>query len=182
MFIQPTNIIDVKIINPKLFKDNRGFFAETFSVRDFRDHGMPFDFKQDNQSYSALAGTVRGLHFQRPPHVQYKLVSVMRGAILDVAVDLRHRSPSYGCHVAVTLTAEAANQLFVPVGFAHGFCTLVPDTVVVYKVSTFYSADHDSGIHWADPALGIDWPVTEAVLSDKDSTLPTLADLPHYFD
>ena len=178
MLIQSTAIPDVKTLNPKIFRDSRGFFVESFNAGRFADHGLPTDFKQDNLSYSEYKGTVRGLHFQRPPFAQHKLVSVLRGAILDVALDLRRSSPSYGRHVAVTLTAEKANQLLVPAAFAHGFCTLTPDTVVVYKVSEFYSAEHDDGIYWADPALGIDWPVSEAaaVLSDKDGKLPKLAE------
>ncbi len=178
MFMQSTSIPDVKILNPKVFKDNRGFFVESFNARRFSDHGLPTEFKQDNVSYSEHVGTVRGLHFQRPPFAQHKLVSVLRGSILDIAVDLRRGSPSYGRHVAVELFAETANQLFIPAAFAHGFCTLEPDTVVVYKVSEFYSAEHDDGIYWADPALGIDWPVAEAaaILSDKDGKLPKLAD------
>lgn len=167
-------IPDVKLIVPRRFGDARGWFAETWSRR-----VLDVDFCQDNVSLSAPRGTVRGLHFQRPPHAQVKLVSVLKGAILDVAVDIRTGSPTFGRHVAVKLTAEEGNQLFVPKGFAHGFCTLEPDTMVMYKVDAFYAPESDAGIHWADPALGIDWPVApgKAELSPKDQKLPRLADI-----
>ena len=145
--------------------------------------GIDQDFIQDNQSGSHRRGTVRGLHFQIPPFAQAKLVRVLRGRILDVVVDLRRTSPSYGQHLTVELGVDEDEQLFVPAGFAHGFCTLVPDTELYYKVDAVYSAAHERGLNWADPALGIDWPVNhnDAVLSDKDVMLPPLRDLPTYF-
>jgi dTDP-4-dehydrorhamnose 3,5-epimerase len=163
--------------------DVRGYFAETYVRRDFSAAGIGQDFVQDNQSLSRAAATVRGLHFQIPPAAQAKLIRVLRGRIFDVVVDLRRSSARYATHVAVELDAETGDQLFVPAGFAHGFCTLEPDTEVLYKVDTVYSAAHDRGINWSDPALGIRWPAAAraAVLSDKDRALPLLRDVPDYF-
>jgi dTDP-4-dehydrorhamnose 3,5-epimerase len=177
-------IPDVKLIRTPRYADARGYFCETFQRADFAAHGLVGDFTQDNQSSSARPGTVRGLHFQRPPFAQAKLIRVLRGSILDVAVDLRRSSPSFRRHIAVELTAEGNEQLLIPAGFAHGFCTLEPDTAVFYKVDQVYSAAHDGGINWADPELGIAWPVAsaEATLSEKDRTLPTLADLTFLFE
>jgi dTDP-4-dehydrorhamnose 3,5-epimerase len=162
-------IPDVRVLKPRRFGDDRGWFAETWSRR-----SLSVDFCQDNMSMSTHVGTVRGLHFQRPPHAQAKLVSVMAGRILDVAVDIRTGSPTYGKHVAVELSASNGLQLFIPRGFAHGFCTLEPATVVMYKVDGFYSPESDAGVFWADPDLGIDWPVRgdTAELSSKDRGLP----------
>lgn len=181
--IEPTAIADVKIVVPQRFEDARGFFAETYNRQVFAAAGIGVEFVQDNHSLSVPAGTVRGLHFQSPPFAQDKLVRVVRGRILDVAVDLRASSPSFGRHVAVELSAQNRRQLFVPVGFAHGFCTLEPETEVLYKVSNYYSKAHDHGLAWDDPALAIAWPVApeRAVLSDKDRQHPRLADLPSYF-
>ncbi|HEY8381972.1 MAG TPA: dTDP-4-dehydrorhamnose 3,5-epimerase [Microvirga sp.] len=181
--IEPTAIPDVKIVTTRRFGDDRGFFSEIYNQQRFHEAGITIPFVQDNHSWSAKPGTVRGLHFQSPPFAQDKLVRVVRGRILDVAVDLRRSSPTYGRHVAVELSAENWRQLLVPVGFAHGFCTLEPDTEVLYKVSGYYSAQHDHGLAWNDPALGIEWPVAAsgAVLSDKDQRHPTLAELPAYF-
>jgi dTDP-4-dehydrorhamnose 3,5-epimerase len=148
----------VKLIRTKRFSDARGYFCETFQRAAFAAQGLDCDFLQDNQSRSDRSGTVRGLHFQRPPFAQTKLVRVLRGRILDVAVDLRRSSPSFGRHVAVELNSESDEQLFIPVGSAHGFCTLEPDTVVFYKVDRVYSAGHDAGVNWADSSLAIDWP------------------------
>jgi dTDP-4-dehydrorhamnose 3,5-epimerase len=177
-------IPDVKLIRTPRFSDARGYFCETFQRADFAAQGLDHDFLQDNQSTSDRSGTVRGLHFQRPPFAQTKLVRVLRGSIWDVAVDLRHSSPNFGRHVAVELSSEGNEQLLVPAGFAHGFCTLEPDTVVFYKVDQVYSAAHDSGINWADSTLGIEWPVApaEAILSDKDRGLPMFADLAPVFE
>ena len=138
---------------------------------------------QDNHSLSAEKGVVRGLHFQVPPFAQDKLVRVVRGSVFDAAVDLRRGSPTYGKHVSVVLSAEEWNQILVPIGFAHGLMTLEPDTEVIYKVSNYYSAEHDKGLLWNDPALGIEWPVAEdeAILSAKDKVQPRLADLLPYF-
>jgi dTDP-4-dehydrorhamnose 3,5-epimerase len=181
--IRPLAHPDVKLIRAPRMADARGYFAETYVRRDFAVAGIAQDFVQDNQSLSRAAGTVRGLHFQIPPAAQAKLIRVLRGRIFDVAVDLRRSSARYATHVAVELDAETGDQLFVPVGFAHGFCTLAPDTEVLYKVDAVYSAAHDRGINWSDPALGIRWPAAArvAVLSDKDRALPLLRDVPDYF-
>jgi dTDP-4-dehydrorhamnose 3,5-epimerase len=182
--IEPTAIDGVKIITPKRWQDDRGFFSETYTRQRFADAGVTTEFVQDNHSLSAKAGTVRGLHFQSHPFAQAKLVRVVRGRIFDVAVDLRRSSPTFGQHVAVELSADNWQQLLVPVGFAHGFCTVEPDTEVIYKVSAYYSPAHDLGLAWDDESLGIQWPVAphEAILSDKDRRHPRLADLPAYFD
>jgi dTDP-4-dehydrorhamnose 3,5-epimerase len=179
-----TEIPDIKILSPERFGDHRGFFSETYNRRALAEAGLELDFVQDNDSLTAEPGTVRGLHFQVPPFAQHKLVRVVRGAILDVAVDLRRGSPTRGRHVAVQISAEEWNQVFVPAGFAHGFCTLKPDTHIVYKVTSHYSPQHDKGLLWSDPALGIQWPVSaaEAVLSQRDTQWPRLAELPDYFD
>lgn len=182
--VEALAIPDVKIVRPKKFGDARGFFSETYSARAFAEAGIPDLFVQDNHSYSAPAGTVRGLHFQRAPHAQAKLVRVVRGRILDVAVDLRRSSPSYGRWVAAEISAEAWNQIYVPAGFAHGFCTLQPDTEIAYKVTDYYAPAEDGGVFWQDEDLRIDWPVgpDEATLSEKDRALPRLRDLPPLFD
>jgi dTDP-4-dehydrorhamnose 3,5-epimerase len=150
---------DVKVVTPRRFGDERGFFAETYSAPALAAHGITAIFVQDNQSFSRPAGVVRGLHFQRPPHAQDKLLRVVRGRILDVAVDIRPGSPSFGHWVAVELSGEDSASLFVPKGFAHGFMTLEPETEVFYKVSHPYTPEAEGGIHWRDPDLGIDWPV-----------------------
>jgi dTDP-4-dehydrorhamnose 3,5-epimerase len=170
-------LTSVTLISARRFSDARGYFAETYHRPRFSGWGIDFEFLQDNQSYSTSKGTVRGLHFQAPPHAQAKLVRVVRGRILDVAVDIRKGSPSYGRHVAVELSSEDGNQLFVPIGYLHGFVTLEPDTEVAYKVSNVYEAASEGGIHWRDPEIGVDWGVTaqEAALSDKDAVLPFLA-------
>ena len=181
--VEPTILPDVKIVKPKRFGDRRGFFSEVYNKRIFTDAGVGLEFLQDNHSLSAKAGTVRGLHFQTAPCAQDKLVRVTRGRILDVAVDLRRSSPTFGRHVAVELSAENWLQLLVPIGFAHGFCTLEDDTEVIYKVTSYYSAAHDKGIAWDDDELGIPWPVarSEATLSDKDMQLPRLSDCSDVF-
>ncbi|QPF86533.1 dTDP-4-dehydrorhamnose 3,5-epimerase [Bradyrhizobium genosp. L] len=174
----------VKLINIPRFGDGRGYFSETFKRSEFAAMGIDCDFIQDNQSSSTSAGTVRGLHFQRPPYAQAKLVRVLRGSILDVAVDLRWSSPSFGRSVAVTLTADGGEQAFIPAGFAHGFCTLEPDTVVLYKVDQVYSPKHEGGIKWDDPSLRIEWPsvVDTPVLSEKDQRLPRLSEVGQIFE
>ncbi|MEQ9448885.1 MAG: dTDP-4-dehydrorhamnose 3,5-epimerase [Rhodospirillaceae bacterium] len=178
------SIPDVKIIRPKKHGDHRGFFSETYSKRDLAQAGINVEFVQDNHALSAERGTVRGLHFQIPPVAQDKLVRVVKGAIFDVAVDLRRNSDTFGKHVTAEISADDWNQIYVPAGFAHGLMTLEPDTEVLYKVSTFYSPDHDRGLLWNDPALGIEWPTlgVEPVLSGRDKDHPKLADLPDYFD
>jgi dTDP-4-dehydrorhamnose 3,5-epimerase len=183
MDVIETLIPDVKLIRMRRHLDERGFFSETYSVRSLAAAGIATAFVQDNHSLSAAAGTVRGLHFQIPPHAQAKLVRVVRGAVLDVAVDLRIGSPTFGRHVAATLSAAEWNMLFIPEGFAHGFCTLQPDTEVVYKASRHYEPTHDRGIAWDDPALGIDWPVdpSRAIVSAKDRALPPFAALLPWF-
>jgi dTDP-4-dehydrorhamnose 3,5-epimerase len=183
MQVIATEITEVKEIRPVRHGDARGFFSEIFRDDVLRQHGIEMAFVQENHSLSADRGVIRGLHFQIPPMAQAKLVRVGAGAMLDVAVDIRMGSPSYGRHVAVVLSAAEGNQLFVPEGFAHGFCTLEPNTEVNYKVNRYYSPEHDRGLLWNDPALGIVWPVEEgeAVLSDKDRRHPGLAELPHLF-
>lgn len=183
MQIIPTAIPEVKELRPVRHVDGRGFFSEIFRQSMLREHAIDMPFVQENQSLSVDRGVVRGLHFQTPPMAQAKLVRAGRGAILDVAVDIRQGSPSWGRHVAVVLTADDGNQLFVPEGFAHGFCTLEPNSEVIYKVNRYYSPEHDRGLLWSDPALGIEWPVAAngAILSDKDRGQPPLADLPAYF-
>jgi dTDP-4-dehydrorhamnose 3,5-epimerase len=183
MIVEPLAIPDVKRLVPTVLRDDRGFFAETYSHRALAAAGLSVDFVQDNQSLSRVRGVVRGLHFQTHPHAQGKLVRVTRGAIFDVAVDIRRGSPTYGRHVSTVLSAENWAQLWVPAGFAHGFCTLEADTEVVYKVTDYYAPECDRGLKWDDPDLGIAWPVGagEAVLSDKDRRHPPLAELPEYF-
>ena len=170
---------DVKVLNPTRHGDRRGLFSEVYNKRDFAEAGFEIEFVQDNHSFSMERGTVRGLHFQPPPVAQHKLVRVVRGSVFDVAVDLRRYSTTYGSHTSVVLSAEAWNQVLVPIGFAHGFMTLEPDTDVVYKVSNYYSSEHDRGLLWNDPGLGIQWPLPEedAVLSDRDQRHPRLAEL-----
>jgi len=182
--IRPLALPEIKLISAPRFGDARGYFAETYVKRDFAAAGIPHDFVQDNESLSRARGTVRGLHFQIPPFGQAKLIRVLTGRIFDACVDLRRSSPRYGRHAAVELAAETGDQLFVPAGFAHGFCTLEPDTTVLYKVDAVYSAEHERGIAWADPALAIPWPVGPhaAILSAKDAALPPLRDMPAYFD
>lgn len=182
--VEDTAIPAVKIVTPKRFGDHRGFFSETWSRSAFAEAGLDLDFVQDNQSLSAPVGTLRGLHFQSPPFAQDKLVRVTRGRILDVAVDIRVSSPSFGKHVAVELSTENWKQLLVPIGFAHGFVTLEPDTEVLYKVTAPYAPENDHGLAFDDPALGIDWrlPLTGLTLSDKDRKHPRLAEMLRYFD
>lgn len=173
---------DVKgplLVTVRRFADARGAFIETYSRRDFAAIGIPDEFVQDNQSLSVHVGTVRGLHFQTPPHAQGKLVRVLRGRILDVAVDLRRSSPTFGQHVLAELSAQDGRMLWVPPGFAHGFVTREPETEVAYKVTALYAPDCDRSLAWNDPALGIDWGLAAeaATLSDKDRRAPLLADL-----
>ncbi|MBB1177935.1 dTDP-4-dehydrorhamnose 3,5-epimerase [Pseudomonas sp. FW305-3-2-15-E-TSA4] len=171
-------------LQARRFGDARGWFMETYSEAAALAAGIEVRFVQDNQSFSAAVGTIRGLHFQRPPRAQAKLVRCVRGSIMDYAVDIRRGSPTYGRHVAAKLTAEGGEQLFVPVGFAHAFVTLEPDVEVAYKVSDVYAPDCDGGIVWNDPTIGIDWPLPEtgAVLSDKDRLLPNLVDFDSPFE
>jgi dTDP-4-dehydrorhamnose 3,5-epimerase len=181
--VDALGIPEVALVRPKKFGDDRGFFSETYSKPDFAEAGVHVEFVQDNHALSANKGTVRGLHFQIPPFEQAKLVRVTRGAIFDVAVDLRFGSPTYGRYVSAGISAKSWNQIFVPVGFAHGLVTLEPNTEVLYKVSNVYSPEHDKGVLWSDPTLAIDWPVNaaDAILSDKDRSQPMFSDLPAYF-
>ena len=183
MHISDTALPGVKLIQPVRHGDARGYFSEIYREEALARNGVDERFVQENQSLSAAVGVVRGLHFQIAPMAQAKLLRVVAGRILDVAVDIRRGSPNYGQHVAVELSANAGNQLFVPEGFAHGFCTLEPDSQLVYKVNRYYSPECDRGLLWNDPALGIDWRLggREPILSDKDKTHPRLADLPAYF-
>ena len=174
----------IKVVRSQRMSDTRGYFAETYVRQDFVAAGIEHEFIQDNESRSLAAGTVRGLHFQVPPFAQTKLVRVLRGRILDVVVDLRRSSPTYGKHLTVELNETTGDQLLVPTGFAHGFCTLEADSVVFYKVDKIYSANHERGIFWADVTLGIEWPIasTEAIVSERDLGLPQFLELPAYFD
>ena len=183
MRITPQAIPEVLLIEPKRFGDDRGFFSEVWKRSALADQGFDVTFVQDNHSLSREVGVLRGLHFQRAPHAQGKLVRVVRGRILDVAVDIREGSASYGRHVAQELSAENWQQLWVPRGFAHGFITLEPDTEVLYKVDAEYNREADGGILWNDPALGINWPLPPGgpVLSDKDRVAPRLADVAPVF-
>ena len=181
--VVPLGIPDVKVIKPVKHGDARGFFSETYSEKAFADAGIALDFVQDNHSFSSVPATLRGLHYQGPPFAQDKLVRVVRGRALDIAVDIRRRSPTFGQWVSAELSADNWTQILVPVGFAHGICTLEPDTEILYKVTNTYSAQHDFGIRWNDPELKIDWPFeeTDVVLSDKDKRQPFLKDVKIWF-
>ena len=177
-------IPDVRLIQTRRIQDTRGYFAETYVQQDYVRAGICNLFVQDNQSYSVGVGTMRGLHFQTAPFEQAKLVRVQRGRILDVAVDLRRSSSTYSLHVCAELSAEGGEQMFIPAGFAHGFCTLVPNTEVSYKVDAVFSPANDHGVNAADPELAIRWPAGfgTQVISEKDRALPLLRDLPRYFN
>ena len=181
--VEELSIPEVKIIRPKKFTDSRGFLSETYNKKALEEAGLKLDFVQDNHVLSNAPGVVRGLHYQIHPFAQAKLVRVVRGRIFDVVVDIRRASPTYGKWVTTEISAEAWNQKLVPVGFAHGLCTLEPNTEVVYKMTNYYSAAHDHGIRWDDPQLGIPWPVTgdQAVLSEKDRSHPLLKDARQLF-
>jgi dTDP-4-dehydrorhamnose 3,5-epimerase len=174
MQIEDTALADVKIITPNRFGDARGFFSESWNKRALAEHGIDLDFVQDNHSLSARAGTIRGLHFQAPPHAQDKLVRCGRGALFDVAVDIRKGSPTYGQWAGVELTAQNGRQLLVPKGFLHGFVTRAPDTEIIYKCTDYYAPDCDGAVRW--DSCGIDWGLTgDPLLSDKDAAAPALA-------
>jgi dTDP-4-dehydrorhamnose 3,5-epimerase len=175
-------IPDVLLITPTRHTDPRGFFSETWTQRRYAELGISGPFVQDNHSLSRQAGVVRGLHLQIAPSVQGKLVRVVRGAIWDVAVDARHGSPSFGRHVGAVLSADNWQQLWIPGGFLHGYCTLEPDTEVIYKVTADYDREAERGVIWNDPDLAIPWPVQDnPLLSDKDRMLPRLAECPVWF-
>lgn len=178
MQVRPLGLDGVFEISPRKFGDDRGFFSETYNAKSFAEAGIDLTFVQDNHSYSAAKGVVRGLHYQLPPFAQDKLLRVTRGSILDVAVDIRRSSPTFGRWVAQEVSAEKWNQILVPKGFAHGFMTLVENTEVIYKVTNYYSPEHDRSIRFDDPAIGIDWPLPSSgvQLSDKDRKAPLFAD------
>jgi dTDP-4-dehydrorhamnose 3,5-epimerase len=179
--IKSLGIAEIKLVAPKIHRDARGFFSETYSRRDMAAAGIATEFVQDNHALSAAVGTLRGLHFQVPPHAQGKLVRVTRGAVFDVAVDIRVGSPSFARHVSTVLSAENWMQVWIPPGFAHGYCTLEPDTEVIYKVTDYYAADFDRGLRWDDVSLGIQWPLDRVTISDKDRKLPFLHEMPPAF-
>lgn len=183
MEVIQTNIKGVVIIEPRLFKDDRGYFLESYSERDFNKQVGEVHFVQDNESKSSY-GVMRGLHFQRPPFTQSKLVRCVKGAVLDVAVDIRKGSPTYGQHVAVELTEDNHRQFFIPRGFAHGFAVLSPEAIFQYKCDNFYHPEADGGISILDTSLGIDWriPTEHAILSEKDTKHPLLKDFDSPFE
>ena len=183
MKVERLAIPDVILVVPDRYGDERGFFSEVFSVPRFEEAGIGLSFVQDNHSLSRERGVVRGLHLQLSPYAQGKLVRVTRGSIWDVAVDVRHGSPTYGRHVGAVLSADNWHQLWIPAGFLHGFCTLEPNTEVFYKVTADYDKPAERGVTWDDPDLQIPWPIaaSEAVISDKDRKLPRLADCPAWF-
>lgn len=174
--VRPLGLGGVLEIVPKRHGDERGFFSETWNAARFAEAGIDLDFVQDNHSYSASAGVLRGLHYQLPPRAQDKLLRVIRGSILDVAVDIRRTSPTFGKWVSLEISAGKGNQILVPKGYAHGFVTLLPDTEVLYKVTEVYSPEHDRSIRYDDPAIGIEWPVLAEgfQLSEKDRKAPLL--------
>ena len=183
MVVLDTSFPEVKVLVPAKHADERGFFSETYSRRAFAAAGIALEFVQDNHAFSVRRGTIRGLHFQVPPFAQDKIVRVIRGSIFDVVVDVRRGSPTFGRFETFLLEAAAWKQLLIPVGFAHGLCTLEPDTEIMYKVSNLYAPAHDKGVRWNDPEIGIAWPVPpeEALISPKDRVLPLLSDIPNYF-
>ncbi|MWC30425.1 dTDP-4-dehydrorhamnose 3,5-epimerase [Paenibacillus sp. MMS18-CY102] len=181
MKITHTKLDGVLLIETNVFGDHRGFFTESYNKEKFHAAGIDYKFVQDNHSLSSEAGTVRGLHFQLAPKAQTKLVRVVAGAIYDVAVDLRKSSSTYGQWVGVILSESNKRQLLVPQGFAHGFCTLTPNTQVLYKVDEYYSAEHDRGLLWNDPDIGIEWPTDRVILSDKDKVHPGIREAGIYF-
>jgi dTDP-4-dehydrorhamnose 3,5-epimerase len=183
MIVESLAIPEVKLITPTRFQDARGFFSETWNQRRFAEVGIPGPFLQDNHALSTDRGVVRGLHLQIGPNAQGKLVRVVRGAIWDVAVDVRHGSPTYGRHAAAVLSAENWQQLWVPVGFLHGYCTIEPNTEVIYKVTGDYDKPAERGVIWDDPDLALPWPVRDGqvILSEKDMVLPRLVECPVWF-
>ncbi|MCR8643613.1 dTDP-4-dehydrorhamnose 3,5-epimerase [Paenibacillus sp. N1-5-1-14] len=177
MRVVQTGLEGVVWIEPAVYGDHRGYFMESYNEANFAKHGISHTFIQDNQSLSAQAGVIRGLHFQLAPKAQTKLIRVLSGAIYDVAVDIRPDSNTFGKWVGVILSASNKRQLLIPKGFAHGFCTITPNVEVLYKVDEYYSPEHDRGILWNDPLLAIDWPASNPVLSDKDAKLPLLSEI-----
>ncbi|MHB8652830.1 MAG: dTDP-4-dehydrorhamnose 3,5-epimerase [Terriglobia bacterium] len=182
--IRPTGIPEVKVIVPRRYPDGRGYFSETYNKKVLAEAGIELDFVQDNHSLSVETGVVRGLHYQIPPSAQDKLVRVVRGAVFDVAVDLRKGSSTFGKFASVVLSAREGNQVLVPKGFAHGYCTLEPNTELVYKVTAYYSPESERGVLWNDSRLNIPWPITEAetILSEKDKRFLPLAEVHDLFE
>ena len=179
MQVKQTPLSGVIVITPARFGDNRGFFSESYSAKALADHGIDTQFVQDNHSLSMIQGTIRGLHFQAPPHAQDKLVRCGRGALFDVAVDIRQGSPTYGQWFGIELSFENGKQLLVPAGFAHGFVTRAPETEIIYKCSDYYAQATEGAVAWNDPEIDINWGLgaTSPVLSEKDANAPSLADL-----
>ncbi len=176
MNVIKTDVLDVYILEPKVFGDHRGWFMESWSKKDMEQAGLNYDFVQDNHSFSAVKGTLRGLHFQKGDAAQAKLVRCCKGAVLDVAVDMREGSPTYKKWVSVELSAENKRQLLIPRGFLHGFVTLTDDVEFLYKADNLYSPENDRGIRWNDPEIGVDWGVENPIVSEKDSQSPMLKD------
>ncbi|MDQ3278415.1 MAG: dTDP-4-dehydrorhamnose 3,5-epimerase [Bacteroidota bacterium] len=183
MPFQTTNLPDLLVFEPKVFEDSRGYFFEAYNEKIFREAGVDIPFVQDNQSRSSY-GVIRGLHYQLPPYAQTKLVRVLEGVILDVAVDIRKDSPTFGQSFVIELSADNKKQLFIPAGFAHGFSVLTPTATVLYKCDQFYNKESEGGIRFDDPALGINWKieVEKAIVSEKDLQLPFLADCKNTFE
>ncbi|WP_135506642.1 dTDP-4-dehydrorhamnose 3,5-epimerase [Roseovarius aestuariivivens] len=177
MQVEDTPLDGVKLITPPRFGDHRGFFSESYSRAKLADAGIDIEFVQDNHSLSSTQGTVRGLHFQAPPHAQDKLVRCGKGSLFDVAVDIRKGSPTYGQWVGYELSFDNGRQLLVPAGFAHGFMTLMPDTEIIYKCSDYYAPETEGALRWDDPDIGIEWPLSgiTPVISDKDAAAPGIA-------
>ncbi|GGH33335.1 dTDP-4-dehydrorhamnose 3,5-epimerase [Paenibacillus segetis] len=182
MKLTPLKLEGASLLEPITHGDHRGYFMESYNEEVLKQLGIHYNFIQDNQSLSAEAGILRGLHYQLNPKAQTKLIRVLSGSIYDVILDIRHSSRTFGHWVGVILSEHNKRQLLVPQGFAHGFCTLVPNTQVFYKVDEYYSPEHDRGILWSDPSLKIDWPVSDPVLSDKDKCYPTLEQAELNFD
>jgi dTDP-4-dehydrorhamnose 3,5-epimerase len=182
--VQSLPLQGLLLLRPRRFDDERGFFSEVYQRENLRSFGIDSLFVQDNHVYSTRAGVLRGLHFQKPPRAQGKLVRCVRGAILDVAVDIRRGSPTFGQHLAMEISADNWAQIWVPSGFAHGYVTLTPDCEIIYKVTDYYSPEHEMGIAWDDPELAIDWRIdpATAILSPKDAANPRLARMPAVFD
>lgn len=181
MNIIKTRLDGVIIIEPKVFRDERGFFTESYSFKKFEEAGLHYNFIQDNHSLSVREGTIRGLHYQANPKAQTKLVRILKGEALDVAIDIRLGSPTYRQWISIKLSTENMRQLIIPRGFAHGICTLAPDTEVFYKVDEFYAPDCDRAIRWNDPDIAIEWPYNDPLLSEKDSNAPLLKDAENNF-
>lgn len=183
MLIEKTPLAGLVVLTPTRFGDNRGFFSESWSRKRMQEHGLDLDYVQDNHSVSSAVGTVRGLHFQSPPHAQAKLVRCGRGLLFDVAVDIRRGSPTYGQWYGTELSFENGKQMLIPVGFLHGFATRAPDTEIIYKCTDYYAPDCDGSVRFDDPAIGVDWGIdaAAAILSEKDLKAPLLADIDNKF-